>query len=304
MKPRLLLLLFTVTPACGWNVSRPFDREAPSVKQAIVDLNAGDASSAASRLEEYLSTGPCKDGSIGTPDMLKRRPDGTLDLGLSLFGVGERFGLRFGQEQVDAGIPEGVRSQRHAQVECARRVVEIVGDDPSSALDLRAKALYLDGNISFLDGAYEEAVRAYDRALVLAPGLPDAGDRTGRDAAWNRAIALERIEDEKDAGHSDGGGDGGGPGDSGSPSRDGGHDKGDSGSPSSDAGSKSDPDAGSEPPPEAPDASPEAPDAASPPPTPQSSDDRMLDQLENARTLQQEQAKRFGKKRPRGMADK
>jgi hypothetical protein len=30
----------------------------------------------------------------------------------------------------------------------------------------------------------------------------------------------------------------------------------------------------------------------------------MLDQLENAPTLQQEQAKRFGKKRVRGMADK
>ena len=32
--------------------------------------------------------------------------------------------------------------------------------------------------------------------------------------------------------------------------------------------------------------------------------DRMLDQLENAPTLQQEEAKRHGKKRVRGMADK
>jgi len=30
----------------------------------------------------------------------------------------------------------------------------------------------------------------------------------------------------------------------------------------------------------------------------------MLDQLENAPTLQQEEAKRFGKKRVHGMADK
>ena len=302
MKPCRLLVFLALTPACGWNVSRPFDRDAPSVKEAISDLDAGDAASAASRLEEYLSTGPCKDGSIGTPDMLKRRPDGTFDLGISLFGVGERFGLRFGQEQVDAGIGEGVRSQRHAQVECARRVVDIVGDDPSSAIELRAKALYLDGNLSFLDGAYEEAVRAYDRALVLAPGVPDAGDRTGRDAAWNRAIALERIEDEKDAGH-DGGGDGGAPGDSGSSNHDGGHDKGDASSPSPEAGPKSEPDASSEPP-EPPDASPETQEAGAPPPSPQSNDDRMLDQLENAQTLQQEQARRFGKKRPRGMADK
>jgi hypothetical protein len=33
-------------------------------------------------------------------------------------------------------------------------------------------------------------------------------------------------------------------------------------------------------------------------------DERMLDQLENAPTLQQEEAKRFGKKRVRGTADK
>jgi tetratricopeptide (TPR) repeat protein len=303
MKARALVFILAAAPACGWNVSRPFDREAPPVRAAIFDLDAGDAASAVNRLEEYLSTGACKDGSIGAPDVLKRRPDGTFDLGLSLFRVGEQFGRRFGEEEIDAGISEGMRAQRHAQVECARRVVEIVGDDVSAALDLRSRALYLDGNLSFLDGAYEEAVRAYDRALVLAPGLPDAGDRTGRDAAWNRAIALERIEDEKDAGRGDGGGDGGGHGDGGSSGNDGGNDKPDASSPKADAGPKSEPDSGSEPP-EHPDAATEPPDAGPPPPTPQTGDDRMLDQLENAPTLQQEAAKRLGRKRSRGMADK
>ncbi len=71
-------------------------------------------------------------------------------------------------------------------------------------IDLRARAHYLAGNLEFLRREYQSAVDAYDGALKLIPGLPnDAGDGIGRDAAWNRAIALRRIEDEdkkKDAG--------------------------------------------------------------------------------------------------------
>ena len=43
---------------------------------------------------------------------------------------------------------------------------------------------------------------------------------------------------------------------------------------------------------------------APPPPPSTDEDERMLDQLENAPTMQQEEAKRAGKKRVRGMADK
>jgi hypothetical protein len=173
------------------------------VKEAIRDLDGGDAGAAVGRLEEYLSTGVCKDGSIGTPEIVKKRPDGTFDLGLSLFRIGEQFGRRFGEEEIDAGVSQDARDQRHAQVECARRLVDVVGSDPSTPLDLRARAHYLEGNLAFLDGAYEEAVRAYDQALVLTPGMVDAGDAVGRDAAWNRSIALRRIEDRKDAGQPD-----------------------------------------------------------------------------------------------------
>jgi len=91
--------------ACGWDPSRPFDREAPAVREAVAELDGGDASVAAATLQEYLSTGPCKEGSIGTPDLLKKRPDGTFDLGLSLFRIGEHYGRRFGEEQIDAGKP-------------------------------------------------------------------------------------------------------------------------------------------------------------------------------------------------------
>jgi Ca-activated chloride channel family protein len=301
----VLLLAMTVLVACGWNPSRPFDRDAPVVAQAIADLDAGDAASAASRLQEYLSTGACKDGNIGTPEALKRHSDGTFDLGLSLFRIGELYGRRFGEEEIDAGISEETRAERHARVECARRVVEAIADDERAPIDLRARALYLQGNLAFLDGAYEEAVRSYDRAIVLAPGQTDGGDPVGRDAAWNRAIALRRIEDEKDAGNdaaSDAARDA---------ARDASREPPDAGRDASREGGSQDhgPDAGGDagqPPPEPPDAGQEHPEAGTPPPPPPSTneDERMLDQLENAPTLQQEEAKRYGKKRVRGMADK
>ncbi len=295
------LALAIVSAACGWNPSRPFDREAPPIREAIADLDAGDAASATSRIEQYLSTGACSEGSIGLPDGLKRRPDGTFDLGLSLFSVAERYGHRFGEEEPKKGADENALGQRHAQIECARRLLEVLeGDAVEPAL--RARARYLEGNLEFLDGEYESAVEAYNRALVLAPGWVDAGDSVGRDAAWNRAIALRRIEDQKDAGQDASSGDGSsdaGPPDSGR--GDGASDVGhDASSPPSNEGGE--PEGG--PPPPEPDAAP-PPDAGAPPPPPpsRSEDERMLDQLENAPTLQQEEAKHH-KRQARGMVDK
>jgi tetratricopeptide (TPR) repeat protein len=299
---------------CGWNPSRPFEREAPPVKQAIADLDAGDAGAAASKLEEYLSTGACKDGNIGAPDLVKKRPDGTFDLGLALFGLGERYGRRFGEEENDAGVDEATRGARHEQIECARRLVQAIADDPETSIDLRARARYLEGNLDFLDGAYEEAVNAYDHALQLAPGMADGGDEVGRDAAWNRAIALRRIEDKKH----DAGSDASTPPDAGQDAPDeGGPDSGDAGRDAADEGGRGDAgnggqdggDAGQDggpQPQQTPDSGPppQEPDGGAPPPPATNEDERMLDQLENAPTLQQEEAKRLGKKRVRGMADK
>lgn len=315
LAPLLLACACASVAACGWDPSHPFDREAPAVNQAVAQLDGGDAAVAATKLEDYLSTGACKDGNIGTPDLLAKRPDGTFDLGLSLFRIGEQYGRRFGEEEIDAGVDDQTRQLRHAQIECARRIAEAIADDGSVPLDLRARARYLSGNLAFLDGDYEDAVRAYDRALVLAPGMVDGGDPLGRDAAWNRAIALQRIEDKKDAGQPDSGPPDGGPDASQSPDagRDASQDSGRDGSSGQDAGGGGH-DAGNDggqdaaqPPPEQPDAAPPPqPEAGAPPPPQPASDedDRMLDQLENAPTLQQEEAKRAGKKRVRGMADK
>ncbi len=298
-------LLVAGWAACGWDPSRPFDREAPAVQRAVRDFDAGDAGAAATILEDYLSTGTCRDGNIGTPEVLAKRPDGTFDLGLSLFKLGEQFGRRFGEEEVEAGVSGDTRDQRHAQVECARRLAEIVASSPATSAELRPRARYLEGNLAFLDGAYEDAVRAYDQALVLAPGMTDGGDDVGRDAAYNRAIALRRIEDKKDAGSDASSNDAshdGPSGDSGNAPKDAGGGGPDASNGGKDAGHDAEP-----PPQDHPDAAPpEPPDAGAspPPPTSANEDERMLDQLESAPTLQQEEAKRAGKKRVRGMADK
>jgi hypothetical protein len=206
-------------------------------------------------------------------------------------------------------VSEAARAQRHAQITCARQIVQAISDDRDALAELRVRADYLDGNLAFLDGEYEDAVRAYDRALVLAPGEVDAGDPVGRDAAWNRAIALRRIDDRKDAGPHDGGGDAqqpdGSRGDAGSDANDQPkEDGGDGGaSPRPDGGDDAGGGDGATPPPDEPDAGENPREAGAPPPQ-SNEDERMLDQLENAPTLQQEEAKRSGKRRVRGMADK
>ena len=317
---RALVIAFggaLVLVACSWNPSRPFERESPEVKQATSALDAGDALAATTILEDYLNTGPCAEGQIAAPALLTKKPDGTFDLGLALFRISESFGRRFGDEEVDSGLEDVNAKTREAQIECALRIVRAIADDESIPLELRARARYLEGNLQFMAKRYEEAVKAYDLALTIAPGVVDAGDPVGRDAAWNRAIALRRKEDKDkpDGGdngdssadaksdapsdaQSDGSGDG---------SSDSGKDGGDSGKDSGGEGgsdSGGSPDGGddaSQPPPPPTD----APDAASPPPPQSNQDDRILDQLERAPTVQQEAAKKAAsQRRVRGMADK
>lgn len=320
-----------VTSACGWDPSRPFEREAPEVREAIGYLDGGDAHVATDLLTAYLETGACKEGSIGAPARLHDRPQATFDLGLALFAVAESFGGRFGDEDRD-GIPaqktEG-SSDRENRIACALRIAAAVSEDNGQPIHVRARAAYLEGNLHFLAKNYKEAVLAYDRALELAPGMSDAGperaapidagawdvDPVGRDAAWNRAIAQKRIEDQKDAGQ-DGGdqGDGGKEqGDGGNDKGDGGNDQGDGGQTPPDGGGDDQPkdDGGQPPPDEGPDAGrppPREPEEAGAPPPPSrtSQDERLLDQLEAAPTVQQNEAARRAQKRVRvrGAADK
>ena len=297
--------------ACGWDPSHPFDRDAPPVKTAVKELgDGGDAATAADLLQTYLSTGSCTEGNIGTPPQVRAKSNGSFDLGLALFKLAESYGNRFGDEEIDSGTTPEVRAQRVADVDCARRIVTSIAEDESQPIDLRARARYLEGNLRFLLGEYEEAVSAYDKALTLAPGFPDGGDEVGRDAAWNRAVALRRSRDKKEAGNEgrrsgrreagaggggqdSGGQDGGGEGGGGDGGRDGGaEDAGQDGGGKGQDGGDASADGGNQG-----DAGPQEPDAGAQPPPKQSQDDRVLDRLENAPTFQHEAARKAAQQR-------
>ncbi|WP_437597364.1 tetratricopeptide repeat protein [Sorangium sp. So ce590] len=322
---------FSATTGCsGWDPSSPFERNAPAVDQAIRDLDAGDLESAEQALESYLGTGACSDAGIGLPDSVRQKPNGSFDLGLTLFHLAERYGHRFGDEGLADGGPAQEQNDalRGIEIDCALILVKAIGADPSVPADLRARARYLAGNLEFLRRKYEDAVTYYDKALAIIPGIFEeaGGDGIGRDAAWNRAIALRRIEEQKDAappdaepdappdaepdagddggdqdagddgGDQDAGDDGGEPdaGDDGGDQDAGDQDQ------SPDAGPQDQPpDAG---PPEQPEPPPEQPQEQ--PPTGRQ-DDRILDQLEEAPTYQEQEAKsKAGMRRGRAMEDK
>jgi Ca-activated chloride channel homolog len=288
---------------CAKERNRLWMRNAPAVDEAIAAYDAGDAGSAVSLLQQYLATGKCEQGNIGAPESVRNKPNASFDLGLGLFKIGEQYGQRYGEEEPsgDAGKnpeAEAAKEKRSFEVECALRIVRIVAADASVPIDLRARAFYLVGNLEFLRGDYESAVKGYDSSIALIPGVPadGGGDGIGRDAAYNRAIALARIEDEKkdagpdappDASPDSGEPDGGEQPDSGQ--QDGGKQD-----PQEQDGGP--PDAGKQPDPQGEDGGP--PDAGKQPEPqnqpqqpPKNQDDRILDMLERAPSVQQQDAK-------------
>ncbi len=316
----------------GWDPRKPFERNSPTVDQALEDLDAGRLQSAEEALETYLNTGACSDGGIGLPDTVRQKYNGSFDLGLVLFSLAEKYGRRFGEEELSDGGPgeDELMAQRSLEVDCALIIARAIAEDTKVPLDLRARAHYLAGNLEFLRKKYEEAVKHYNDALSLIPGLPeDSGaDGIGRDTAWNRAIALRRIEEQKDAGQDappdsppdapedspDGNDDAsdGSNGDDGSNGNDGGEDAGNDGG--QDGGQDAGQDAGNDG--GQPDAGQDAggqDSGSSEPPPPQPAkpemqkgqEDRILDQFEEAPTYQEQEAKaRAANRTRRVMEDK
>jgi Ca-activated chloride channel family protein len=191
------LAAFSLIACDGAEVDRVFTRHAPDVDRAISALSEHDAGAAADRLSDYLGTGPCKDGAIGGSN-LGDRPQATFDLGLALFRIAERYGGRFGEDPGRAEDNPSKLAQRSADVACAISVLEQVVSRRNLSIELRAQANYLLGNLEFLRREYRAAVADYDRAIELIPGeeAPTA-ESIGRDAAHNRAIALRRAEEDK-----------------------------------------------------------------------------------------------------------
>ena len=322
MRSKLVLLPFAlafVAMACEWDPSRPLEHYAPAVDDALAVLDAGDAGAAASELAAYLDTNGCEKGQIAISKALEEKARAGLDLGLVLFRIAESHGKRFTEDE-RTGEPPPERSDH---VTCALAVVRALAEG-GSALD-RARAAFVEGNLLFFNGAYKEAVLAYDRALVLVP--PAEGETTpsmGADVAFNRAIALKRSKEEPDAGP-DGGDEDGSPGDASSDdaaSSDASNqndassdDNADSASPDQPDADTPPPDSGSPPPPQEPDAGGD--DGGTPPPPPPPEEmgdggglpppealDRLLDELERAPTVQQEIIRRERHKRIRPEEDK
>jgi Ca-activated chloride channel family protein len=318
----LLPGLLVILPSCEEQRKSLFTRHSPKVDDALEALDAGDAGAGAQILQTYLSTGKCEQGNIGTPESLNKQYYATFDLGLALFRVAEQFGQRFGEPHAPSnGQPDPADDQKMAQrgeqVDCALRVAATITTLENVPLDLLARAHYLIGNLHFLREEYKDAVAAYDETLRLIPGVAnDAGDGIGRDAAWNRAIALQREKDKPppDAGQDGGSPDGGSP-DGGNKDQqpDGGNqnqpDGGNQNQP--DGGNQNQPDGGK--PPEPKDAGnqgqPDGGSANEPPPQPepqkpQDSAERVLDMLDETPTLQEHEARNRAFGIPRGMEDK
>lgn len=299
--------------SCEGGLKDPFIRRAPDVQKALSAVDAGDAGAAVDLLERYLSTGKCESGNIGTPDSIRSRHNAAFDLGLALFQVAEKYGGRFGEPSAPVNAQQDpatqqLLAQRSEQVECALRVVLALGDLPETPTEFRARANYLAGNLYFLREEYKNAVKSYDQALRLIPGIPgDKGDAIGRDTAWNRALALERSEREPPDAGQDGGQQN--PGDGGAGNDAGDNKKPDAGNNTPDAGDNKKPDKPEDKPqqPDAGDGKGQQPDAGIPPEPPkqdqapsrepQNQDDRILDELEQTPSLHEHMAKENAQRR-------
>jgi hypothetical protein len=305
--------LIVLAAQVGCNTDRPanpFIRRAPEVERAVAAYDTGDAGLASRILIDYLASGPCEEGSIGTPDSVRTRPSASFDLGLAFFRVAERFGPTL----TESGRlpPPNTPPRRSSEIDCALRIVDVVRDGRVAPMDLRSHAHYLAGNLRMLRGDYRAAVDAYDASLKLVPARPEDGDPIARRAAHNRAIAL-RLAEEAERPPPDAGADDPPPSDGGSPPDGGG---GESEDPDGDdddpkeGDEPSDPNdqAGDDPDETGPDdpSEPEPPKPSEPePPQPSSSrDEQLLDQLEEAPTLQQEAARRQKTRGHVGMEDK
>jgi Ca-activated chloride channel homolog len=178
-------------------VDRVFTRHSPDVDDAIEVLRV-DAGAAEEKLTKYLGIAPCENGNIAASSALAEKAQASFDLGLALFRVAERFGGRFDADPARAAEDAALLARRGEEVSCALSVVQQVALRPALPIDLRAEAHYLLGNLEFARREYKAAVASYDKALELVPGdEASTALAVGRHAAHNRALALRLAEEDK-----------------------------------------------------------------------------------------------------------
>jgi len=197
-------------------VDRLFERESPVVNEAIDALERGDHERATELLTAYLETGACEAGVIGAGDRARALGDAAFDLGLA-FAHAQSKALGVSGTSTGPGglsLPPGLAQPGQAApaapnaaeteaskqlVECGLRLLGPLAESEHPAA-LRARALYLMGNLETRRKSYRAAVTAYDRGLLLVPGQPDGEsvDAIGRELAHNRAFALRRAIEEEE----------------------------------------------------------------------------------------------------------
>lgn len=209
------VLILPLTLGC-----EPFDalfmRNSPVVDDAIDALAEGQRDEALELLTRYLETGKCDAGVIGAGDRVRKYGDAGFDLALGLGALNSGAGgAPASAAPLGSAAPGGLPAilppagsaaaapvapstdPHAAEVECALRVLAPIAEETTHPADLRARVLYLLGNLELGRKEYASAIEHYDRALLLAPGQKTGtGDAIGQDIAHNRALAL-RLEEEK-----------------------------------------------------------------------------------------------------------
>lgn len=190
------LALVALSGCSGWDPRDPFARSAPEVDRAIELYEAGQVEVSEELLAAYLELARCKDDELKPSPALRERADAAFDLGLAYFGLAQRTGTPFGQEEK---LEPAELERRAAWVRCAATVLGAVASDERGSAELRARARFLHGNLLVSVRDHKRALEQYDAALRLVPAIADgvAGDTIGRDVAYNRAIALRRLEEEQ-----------------------------------------------------------------------------------------------------------
>jgi hypothetical protein len=190
------LALVALSGCSGWDPRDPFARRAPEVDRAIELLDAGQPEASEELLAAYLQMARCQDGELKPSNALRERTDAAFDLGLVYFGLAQRTGTAFGQEEK---LEPAEIERRSAWVRCAATVLGAVAADERGSAELRARARFLFGNLLVSVRDHRRALEQYDAGLRLVPAIADgvAGDAIGRDIAYNRAIALRRLEEEQ-----------------------------------------------------------------------------------------------------------
>lgn len=178
---------------------RLFLRKSPVVEEAITALTEKNSERAIELLTTYLETGACESGVLGAGDRAKKYGDASFDLGLALHG----------HAKTSSSSPPPAASATLAtpapgvgddgSIDCALRVLAPLADDEKHDVALRARVLYLMGNLELSRKKFRDAVSAFDRGLALAPGskTEDGLDPIGNDLAHNRAYALRNALEEE-----------------------------------------------------------------------------------------------------------